>query len=295
MNGYIYRLDGNVCFQVYTGYVLSFDYAEYMCNYLTGGAGALAVLSTSKKFKAVQHYLRHEYPYGDYFWVGSEQWKSRDNYSYYWLFIFYYYFNYNYWADSLKVDKSFWAPGQPDRSSERCNAITRNGNLQLMDSNCANSFDYICDIPVLEVDRPSECTSSYIFHRDSYICYKPVHYEVYPSSAPAECAPDGHNTGRLVILDTMEKFTAVTDHLAEVGETEPYIVGASQASIWSEANYWDDGSHIDGRMWAEDEPSSILDTCADLRKDLGYKLNDVSCILERFHFICEIPITRNRG
>ncbi|XP_046556306.1 uncharacterized protein LOC124265563 [Haliotis rubra] len=147
MNGYIYKTDGNLCFQVYTGYVLSFDNAQYMCNYLTGGAGGLATLSTSKKFKVAQHYLRDEFPEGTFFWVGSEQWQSRDNYAYYWFFVFYYYFNYNYWADSHKVDKHVWAPGQPDKGSERCNAITRNENLQLMDSSCGNKFDYICDIP----------------------------------------------------------------------------------------------------------------------------------------------------
>ncbi|XP_067661092.1 macrophage mannose receptor 1-like [Haliotis asinina] len=298
MNDYIYDLDANLCFQVYTGYALSFDNAQYMCNYLTGGAGGLASLSTTKKFKAVQHFLRDKRKDGTYFWVGSEQSGNWDYHSFYYYVYYYYYgwvnkfhfYDYNYWSDSHKVDYKLWASGEPSGNYEQCNAITRRKNLELMDSKCSYKFDYICDIPVLEPDRPWQCDSDYVFHRESKLCFKIVHLKANAYQAQDKCSSDGYGRGRLAVLNTMEKFNHVKEHLIELGETRPYLVGATQTSMWWEWNEWNDGTLVNSAVWAHGEPSSIYEDCADLRREMGYKLNDVSCSYRSLYFICDIPI-----
>ncbi|XP_048245405.1 macrophage mannose receptor 1-like [Haliotis rufescens] len=297
MAGFIYKSDANLCFKVFTGTALNFNYAEYMCNYYTGGAGGLASLSTTKKFHTVQKYLEDERRDGTYFWVGSEQWQDTDyNYRYSYTFYYYYFryyfhfYDYNYWADDHKVDYHLWAQGEPNGDSQKCNAIARNKHLQLMDSSCSNKFDFICDIPVLEPDRPWICDSDYIYHRDSNICFKLVHVETEPRRAEDKCRNDGYGTGRLAVLNTMDKFNDVTNHLKDIGEWYPYIVGASQISMWYEINRWHDGTPIDAAVWAPEEPNNIYEECADLRRNFGYKLNDISCYDDAYYYICDIPI-----
>ncbi|XP_048247363.1 C-type lectin domain family 4 member C-like [Haliotis rufescens] len=97
-----------------------------------GNNGRLPVLNTKEKFEALREALKSAGRSATY-WVGLKSLGGRRMI----------------WDDDSAVEKSFWAPGEPNNSKEKCGDMRTSLHYKLNDVPCSPyKFNFICEIPL---------------------------------------------------------------------------------------------------------------------------------------------------
>ncbi|XP_014370527.2 C-type mannose receptor 2 isoform X3 [Papilio machaon] len=201
-------------------------------------------------------------------------------------------------GDALRDVYNAWAPGEPNNYKDEEDCVVMRSDGKLMDAKCANKLPFICKKTKIEMDRKwnEECNSPYLdyeYNEDLGRCYK---FHLYPRSWKDAVETCDAEQAYLAIINSQLE----AEHLVNITANAPKdkIKGKYKRGIVHLGFIYDktigDWKTIMGETleqagyaeWGNNQPDGGVNmNCGSMF--YNGQLNDVSCEVYRFFFICE--------